>query len=320
MTHTDIVPPGEVSLWKGNPYKAWIEKGRIYGRGVEDNQQDLVASLFAVKAFQAEGLLPAYDIGIALVADEETGSKKGIDYVLEHSRRLPEAGPHHRSRRGQRVTGRSSRSPRRASSGSRSRPSASRPTARRPRRAINSFKAAGYLITELDGLYRIFAGRIPCSIRRSPPSSRRRRKRTSPTSTPSRARTSSTWTAGSSPATRSTRSCGQIREIARRDREERYRREDLDRGRAVAPAAPPTPPTAAVVAALQAAIKDVYRQGGQADRASAAARSPPSSARRGFDAACWSKIDETAHQPNEYCIIDNMVGDAKVFAHLFLQD
>ncbi|MCX6573463.1 MAG: M20/M25/M40 family metallo-hydrolase [Candidatus Aminicenantes bacterium] len=75
MTHTDIVPPGEMSLWHGNPYKAWVEKGRVYGRGVEDNQQDMVASLFAVKALRAEGIEPNCDIGIALVADEETGSR-----------------------------------------------------------------------------------------------------------------------------------------------------------------------------------------------------------------------------------------------------
>jgi len=25
-------------------------------------------------------------------------------------------------------------------------------------------------------------------------------------------------------------------------------------------------------------------------------------------------------QPNEYCIIDNMVGDAKVYGHIFLQE
>jgi succinyl-diaminopimelate desuccinylase len=42
--------------------------------------------------------------------------------------------------------------------------------------------------------------------------------------------------------------------------------------------------------------------------------------REGFEAACWSRLDETAHQPNEYCIIDNMVGDARVFAHVFMQD
>jgi succinyl-diaminopimelate desuccinylase len=74
MTHMDVVPPGEMSLWRGDPYKAWVEKGRVHGRGVEDNQQDMVASLFAVKALQAEGIVPTSDIGIALVADEETGS------------------------------------------------------------------------------------------------------------------------------------------------------------------------------------------------------------------------------------------------------
>ena len=37
----------------------------------------------------------------------------------------------------------------------------------------------------------------------------------------------------------------------------------------------------------------------------------------GIPAACWARLDEIAHQPNEYCIIDNMVGDAKVFGHIF---
>jgi len=31
-------------------------------------------------------------------------------------------------------------------------------------------------------------------------------------------------------------------------------------------------------------------------------------------------LDETAHKPNEYCIIENMVGDAKVFGQIFLQE
>ena len=42
--------------------------------------------------------------------------------------------------------------------------------------------------------------------------------------------------------------------------------------------------------------------------------------RAGFNAACWSRLDDTAHQPNEYSVIDNIVGDARVFAHLFMQD
>src|SRR5512136_1453861 len=29
MTHMDVVPPGELSLWRGDPYKAWIESGKV---------------------------------------------------------------------------------------------------------------------------------------------------------------------------------------------------------------------------------------------------------------------------------------------------
>ena len=36
----------------------------------------------------------------------------------------------------------------------------------------------------------------------------------------------------------------------------------------------------------------------------------------GFDATVWGTLDETAHQPNEYCILDNLINDAKVLATL----
>lgn len=44
------------------------------------------------------------------------------------------------------------------------------------------------------------------------------------------------------------------------------------------------------------------------------------SRRYGFGAAVWSKIDRVAPQPNEYTIMDCMIGEAKVFAHPFLRD
>lgn len=39
----------------------------------------------------------------------------------------------------------------------------------------------------------------------------------------------------------------------------------------------------------------------------------------GFPAAVSSTMDETAHSPDEYCLISNIVDDAKVFSHIFLQ-
>jgi succinyl-diaminopimelate desuccinylase len=50
ITHMDVVPPGEPALWKHAPYEGYVKGGRIYGRGTEDNQQDLVSSIFAAKA------------------------------------------------------------------------------------------------------------------------------------------------------------------------------------------------------------------------------------------------------------------------------
>jgi succinyl-diaminopimelate desuccinylase len=41
---------------------------------------------------------------------------------------------------------------------------------------------------------------------------------------------------------------------------------------------------------------------------------------RGIDAAVWCRICDTAHQPNEYVLISNILGDAKVMAALMLEE
>jgi succinyl-diaminopimelate desuccinylase len=38
----------------------------------------------------------------------------------------------------------------------------------------------------------------------------------------------------------------------------------------------------------------------------------------GIDCAVWSRMDDTAHQPNEYAYIDNIIGDSKVMRELML--
>jgi len=82
-------------------------------------------------------------------------------------------------------------------------------------------------------------------------------------------------------------------------------------------AAPPTPADAPVVLGLQKAIKAVY--GRDAQPGGVGGGTVAAFFRRaGLPAAVWSTSLETAHQPNEYCPIDALVGDAKVFAHLFL--
>jgi succinyl-diaminopimelate desuccinylase len=84
VTHMDMVPPGEESLWTvTKPFEPKIANGRVYGRSSEDNLQELVASIFAVKALKNLGIKPKRTIALALVADEEQGSKYGIKHLLK---------------------------------------------------------------------------------------------------------------------------------------------------------------------------------------------------------------------------------------------
>lgn len=83
-SHLDVVPPGEKSLWTiTKPFEPTIKEERIYGRGSEDNGQSMVASIFAVKALKNLGIRPKRTIALAFVADEEQGSKYGIQHLLK---------------------------------------------------------------------------------------------------------------------------------------------------------------------------------------------------------------------------------------------
>lgn len=84
VTHLDVVPEGDLKLWKTPPFEPVIKDGRVYGRGSEDNGQSVISSLFAYKAINGihEKYPPTYGFGLAFVADEEVGSRYGIQYLL----------------------------------------------------------------------------------------------------------------------------------------------------------------------------------------------------------------------------------------------
>ena len=83
VSHTDVVPEGDLSLWDTDPWKPVIVGDKVVGRGVEDNGTPLVASLYAVRALEEAGIRTSGNIGCAMVADEEQGSKWGIQHLLE---------------------------------------------------------------------------------------------------------------------------------------------------------------------------------------------------------------------------------------------
>ena len=83
MTHMDVVPEGEKSLWKTDPFKVHREGDILYGRGVEDNQQGMIASILTAKAMMEEGYRPPFNFALLINSDEEVGSKHGVEYVLK---------------------------------------------------------------------------------------------------------------------------------------------------------------------------------------------------------------------------------------------
>jgi succinyl-diaminopimelate desuccinylase len=317
MTHMDVVPPGELSLWSGDPFKPWVEGSKIYGRGVEDNQQDLVASLFAVKAFHAEGLKPNYDIGLALVADEETGSEKGIGYVLDRAKAfrpgdliiVPDAGNEDGTMI--EIAEKSILWLKFKTLGKQSHGST-------PEKGNNSFKAASFLVTALNNLYQVFPKSNPVF---DPPIST-----FEPTKKEANVPNINTIP-GEDVFFMDSRILPDY-DVAKVEARIKAMCEDIEARFHVkitteefqkAIAAPPTAADAPVVKALTKAIKAVYGKEGQ-PQGIGGGTVAALFRRAGFSAACWSRLDETAHMPNEYCIIDNMVGDAKVFAHIFLQE
>ena len=84
LSHSDIVPPGDLNLWDQDPYEIKVEGDKIYGRGVEDNQHGFVSSYLGLKAILEYGLRPLRSVGLVVVADEETGSRHGLEYLLEN--------------------------------------------------------------------------------------------------------------------------------------------------------------------------------------------------------------------------------------------
>jgi len=76
-----------------------------------------------------------------------------------------------------------------------------------------------------------------------------------------------------------------------------------------------TPADAPVVAALKGAVKEIY--GVEAKPIGIGGGTVGAYLRKaGFDCVVWAKMNETAHQPNESAEIANIIGDAKVFASL----
>ena len=85
MAHMDVVPVGDPKLWNTDPWKVLEKDGRLYGRGVEDNQQGLCSAVFAALYFIRNGIVPAHTIKLLFAADEENGSTYGAIWLIHNT-------------------------------------------------------------------------------------------------------------------------------------------------------------------------------------------------------------------------------------------
>jgi succinyl-diaminopimelate desuccinylase len=316
LSHTDVVPPGDLNLWESDPYQVRVEGDKIIGRGVEDNQHGIVSSYLALKAIRESGEALKRSVGLALVADEETGSKYGLDYLLKDRPDLfkpddliivPDGGNDQGTMI--EVAEKSLLWLKFIVTGKQCHGSA-------PERGKNSLYGAARLIVGLEKMKKEFS--LEDLLFRPP------RSTFEPTKMEGNVPNINTIP-GRDVFYMDCRVLPQYsldeiikfaetlaREVAAElglsiDVKTHYRQE----------ATAPTPSDAPVVVALTEAIQKV--KGLEAKPMGIGGGTVAAFFRRaGLPAAVWITEPNTAHQPNEYCLISSVISDAKVFAYLYM--
>ncbi|MEM1646490.1 MAG: M20 family metallo-hydrolase [Ignisphaera sp.] len=84
IAHMDTVPEGDRSLWKYEPFNVTVDGDYIYGRGVEDDGQAIVLGITLAKVIKELKITPKFNFSLLISADEETGSKYGVSYLVKN--------------------------------------------------------------------------------------------------------------------------------------------------------------------------------------------------------------------------------------------
>lgn len=89
--HTDVVPPGDLSLWTHPPFAGDIADGNLYGRGTADMKGGVAAFVAATLRYlkSNNGKPPAGSLSFLITGDEEADAINGTVKMLA---RLKERG------------------------------------------------------------------------------------------------------------------------------------------------------------------------------------------------------------------------------------
>ncbi|MFM1966385.1 MAG: hypothetical protein RL134_2110 [Actinomycetota bacterium] len=73
LGHTDVVPPGDLGAWAGDPFRPEVRGHRLIGRGACDMKAGTASITYAARALIASGVRLRGDILLAAVSGEEDG-------------------------------------------------------------------------------------------------------------------------------------------------------------------------------------------------------------------------------------------------------
>jgi len=315
LSHMDIVPPGDLSLWDSDPYKVKVDGDRIIGRGVEDNQHGIVTSYLALKSV-IEADCQFNNVGLVMVADEEAGSKYGLDYIINKHKDIfskddliivPDWGVEDGSMI--EVAEKSMLWVKFSVKGIQCHAST-------PERGNNSLYGAAKLILELETLKKKF--NLTDNLFTPPISTFEptKIKANIPNVNTIPGRDEFYMDCRILPAYEIDKILESVEKITRKIEDELnltisidiVNRED---------ASNPTPSDAPVVKALKKAIKKV--KGIDATTMGIGGGTVAAFFRRaGFNAAVWGTCLDVPHQPNEYCRIKDLIEDTKVLASVYM--
>ncbi len=326
LTHLDVVPPGDLSKWtETKPFEPVIKDGKVYGRGSEDNGQSMVASLYAVKAMMNLGIRPKRTIILAFVSDEETGSKYGIDWLMREHPELFRKDDLVLVPDGGNEEGTFIEIAEKSILWMRFKVKGKQVHASMPDKGLNAHRVVLELALEVDKLlHEKYSERD--ELFEPPESTFEPTMVKNPSESPNiiPGEHEIVFDCRILPKYSVDDVLSDVKEIAKRI-EEKYKKEingeilpkiELEIIQMFkAPA--PTPEDSELVKLLKDAIKKL--RGREAKVGGIGGGTFAAYFRRlGIPAVVWATLDETAHQPNEYAKIENIVEDAKVMAALAL--
>ncbi|PYQ97305.1 MAG: succinyl-diaminopimelate desuccinylase [Acidobacteria bacterium] len=82
--HIDVVPAGDG--WTVDPFGGLVRDGKIFGRGVCDMKAGIAAAVFAAEAIERAGVTLPGTVEISGTVDEESGGFAGVAHLAESGR------------------------------------------------------------------------------------------------------------------------------------------------------------------------------------------------------------------------------------------